>query len=365
MYYQNKNVEQVERISDKINRSGYLRLDLNENPGGLPIEFIREVLEEVTPEFLSMYPEVSEFTEILSKFLGTDSGHICLVNGSSEGIRNIIEAFSSPSGKIVGVTPSYAMFEVYAKMYGRNFIPVHYTDELQMPVEKILEQMTPDVELLILVNPNNPIGNVYTDEEMQKVLRAAKENEITVLIDEAYFYFYSDTYIKYALDNEHVFITRTFSKLFSLAGCRLGYVVGWPEGIKLVQNLCTSRNINAFGMKFARAIIEKDGMLEGMIEAQHAGKQYLVDELTKKGYKLSAKEGNFVFIKPKTDAETVKKKMQEEGILIKTYAGVGNLGTCLRVTTGERQYMERFLEALYKLDRQSSMVSQEYLEEKC
>lgn len=298
-----------------------------------------------------MYPEVSEFTETLSRFLGTDSEHICLVNGSSEGIRNIIEAFSSPSGKIVGVTPSYAMFEVYAEMYGRNFIPVHYTDELEMPVEKIIEQMTPEVELLILVNPNNPIGNIYTDEEMQRLFEAAKENEITILIDEAYFYFYPDTYIYYALENEHVFITRTFSKLFSLAGCRLGYVVGWPEGIKLVQNLCTSRNINAFGMKFAKAIIEKDGMLEEMIEVQRAGKQYLTDELTKRGYEFSAKEGNFVFIKPKTDAETVRVKMQEAGILIKTYGGIGKLGMCLRVTTGEQRYMDQFLEALYTLDR--------------
>ena len=351
MYYQNENAKQVERISDQINRTGYLRLDLNENPGGLPIEFIREVLAEVTPEFLSMYPEVSEFTETLSRFLGTDPEHICLVNGSSEGIRNIMEAFSSPSGKIVGVTPSYAMFEVYAKMYGRNFIPLQYTDELQMPVEKIIEQMTPDVELLILVNPNNPIGNVYTDEEMQRLFKVAKENEITILIDEAYFYFYPNTYINYALENEYVFITRTFSKLFSLAGCRLGYVVGWPEGIKLVQNLCTSRNINAFGMKFVKAIIEKEGMLEGMIEAQRAGKQYLMDELAKKGYEFSAKEGNFVFIKPRTDAETVTMKMQEQGILIKTYRGIGKLGMCLRVTTGEKQYMDRFLEALYELDR--------------
>ena len=351
MYYQNENAKQVERISDQINRTGYLRLDLNENPGGLPIEFIREVLAEVTPEFLSMYPEVSEFTETLSRFLGTDPEHICLVNGSSEGIRNIMEAFSSPSGKIVGVTPSYAMFEVYAKMYGRNFIPLQYTDELQMPVEKIIEQMTPDVELLILVNPNNPIGNVYTDEEMQRLFKVAKENEITILIDEAYFYFYPNTYINYALENEYVFITRTFSKLFSLAGCRLGYVVGWPEGIKLVQNLCTSRNINAFGMKFVKAIIEKEGMLEEMIEAQRAGKQYLMDELAKKGYEFSAKEGNFVFIKPRTDAETVTMKMQEQGILIKTYRGIGKLGMCLRVTTGEKQYMDRFLEALYELDR--------------
>lgn len=351
MYYQNKNAQNVKRISDSENRTGYLRLDLNENPGGLPTEFIQEVLSDVTPEFISMYPEVSEFTEILSRFLGTDSEHVCLVNGSSEGIRNIMEAFSSPGGKVVGVTPSYAMFEVYAKLYGRNYISVQYTEELEMPVDRILEQMTPDVELLILVNPNNPIGNVYSREEMQQILKTAEMNEITVLIDEAYFYFYSDSYIDYALKREHVFITRTFSKLFSMAGCRLGYVVGWPEGIKLVQNLCTSRNVNAFALKFARAIIERDGMLEEMIKIQNEGKQYLIEMLKEKGYELSAKEGNFVFIKPKTDAEIVRKELKEAGILIKTYAGVGHLGTCLRVTTGAKTYMQQFLDALDRLDQ--------------
>lgn len=351
MYYQNENARIVKRISDSENRTGYLRLDLNENPGGLPPAFIKEVLDDVTPEFISMYPEISEFTEILSQFLGTDSEHICLVNGSSEGIRNIIEAFTSPKGKIVGVTPSYAMFEVYAKMYGRNYIPVQYTEDLEMPIDRILEQLTPDVELLILVNPNNPVGNVYEKEEMQRILEAADAKEITVLIDEAYFYFYSDTYIDYALKKDHVFITRTFSKLFSMAGCRLGYVVGWPEGIKLVQNLCTSRNVNAFAMKFARAVIEKEGMLEEMIRIQKEGKQYLIDALKETGYELNAKEGNFVFIKPKTDAETVKERMKEAGILIKTYDGVGCLGTCLRVTTGAKPYMQQFIDALYRFDR--------------
>ena len=351
MYYVNDNIENLDRIFDQHKREGYLRLDLNENPGGLPQEFIHKILAEITPEFVSQYPETLEFTQMLAEFHDTDIEHICLVNGSSEGIRYIIQAFTSPGGKIVGVTPTYAMFEVYSKMYGREFVPVKYTDDLQMPVERIIEQLTPDVELLILLNPNNPMGNVYTQEEMDSLIKAAQENEITVLIDEAYMYFYPHSFIDYALKGEHVFITRTFSKLFSLAGCRLGYVVGWPEGIKLVQKLCTPHNVNAFAMKFAKAILETEGMLDELIALQKEGKQYLIDTLMEKGYEVNAKEGNFIFIQPKTDAEILVSRMKEEkNILIKTYAGIGNLGKCLRVTTGEKQYMERFIEALVELD---------------
>ena len=220
-----------------------------------------------------------------------------------------------------------------------------------MPIENILEKITPDTELLILLNPNNPMGNVYTEEEMAAIMNKARENEVTVLIDEAYIYFYPNSFIDYALKEENVFVTRTFSKLFSLAGCRLGYVAGWPKGIELVQKLCTPHNVNAFAMKFAQAIMEEPGMLDGMIEKQRAGKQYLLDELDRLGYKYNAKEGNFIFIQPKTDADNLMARMKsEKGILIKTYPNVGALGTCLRVTTGEKEYMKQFIDALVELD---------------
>lgn len=352
MYYLDNNIKNLDRIFDQNKRTGYLRLDLNENPEGLPQEFIDEVLKDVTPEFVAQYPETLEFTQTLAKYIGTNIENICLVNGSSEGIRQIIEAFTSPNGKIVGVSPTYAMFEVYPKMYGRQFIPVPYNSNLEMPVENIIKELNPDIELLILLNPNNPMGNAYTDTEFNKILDAAKKNEITVLIDEAYMYFYPHSFIDYALKEEHIFVTRTFSKLFSIAGCRLGYVVGWPEGIKMVQKLCTPHNVNAFAMKFAKAIIEKEGMIDKLVSIHSEGKKYLIDSLTENSYDFNAKEGNFIFIKPKTDANTLVTRMKNEyKILIKTYNGIGTFGTCLRVTTGGKNSMQRFLEALYKLDK--------------
>ncbi|EOS61368.1 histidinol-phosphate transaminase [Firmicutes bacterium M10-2] len=351
MYYLNPNVEYLNRIFDQNSRKEYLRLDLNENPGGLSQEFIEKVLSKIDARVISEYPETLEFTEILAKYLGTDIEHICLVNGSSEGIRYIIEAFTSINGKILGVTPTYAMFEVYSKMYGREFIPVTYTDDLKMPVERILEKMTKEVQLLILVNPNNPMGNVYTEEEFKQILKKAKENEITILVDEAYHYFYSETFLQYALENEHVFLTRTFSKMFSLAGARLGYVVGWPAGVKMIQKLCTPHNVNAFAQLFAQSIIETPGMIEDLIKKHKDGREYLQKELEKYGYEYEGETGNFIFIKPKTNADILVQRMKnEKGILIKSYNGIGKFGTCLRVTTAEKQYMKRFLTALFELD---------------
>ena len=219
--------------------------------------------------------------------------------------------------------------------------------------EKIIEKLSEDVELLILLNPNNPIGNVYTNQEFEMILEAAKKYEISILIDEAYMYFYDNTFIDYALNNPHILVTRTFSKLFSLGSLRLGYVVGQPQDVKMISNLCTPHNTNAFAMRFAKAILEKDGMLDMLIKNQLEGKEYIINALKKNGFVVNAKEGNFIFVKPrKVDADIIVERMkQEKKILIKSYSEIGTLGKCLRVTTGEKIYMEKFLEALLDIDK--------------
>lgn len=352
MYYLDSKIENLYRIFDQNERKDFLRLDLNENPGGLPQEFINDVLKEVTPQFVAQYPETLHFTEVLADFLGTDISHLCLVNGSAEGIRYIIQAFTSPEGRVVGVVPSYFMFQVYSEMYGRNFVKVPYNEDLTMDVNNIIKELTDDTQMLILLNPNNPMGNVYSEEEFERIMKVANEKQITVLIDEAYHYFYPGTFIKYALNHEHVFVTRTFSKLFSMAGCRLGYVAGWPEGVKMVQKLCTPHNTNAFAMKFAEEIITHPEILLSLIEKFNNGRNYLIEQLDKNGFPHKGEAGNFIFIKTKTDAEKIVARMKsEKKILIKSYPNVGDFGTCLRVSIGEQMYMEMFIQALLELDK--------------
>ena len=353
MYYLNPNIKDLYRIFDQNERKDYLRLDLNENPGGLSQEFINKVLSKVDSRFVSEYPETLHFTEVLAKYLETDISHICLTNGSAEGIRYIIQAFTSINGRIVGVVPSYFMFQVYSEMYGRDFVKVPYNEDLTMNIDNIINELTDDTQLLVLLNPNNPMGNVYTEEEFIKILNVCKEKEITILIDEAYHYFYPNTFIKYALNNEHIFVTRTFSKLFSLAGCRLGYVVGWSEGVKMVQKLCTPHNTNAFAMLFAEEILETPGMLDDLISKFNEGRNYLVTTLDKYGYEHKGEAGNFMFIKPKkVDSQVIVDTMKKDyKILIKSYPNVGRFGNCLRVSIGEAKYMKKFIDALLEIEK--------------
>lgn len=352
MYYLNKHIENLERIFDQNERKDYLRLDLNENPGGLPEEFINQVLSKVTAQFIAQYPETLHFTEVLADHLGTDIQHLCIVNGSAEGIRYIIQAFTSENGRIVGVVPSYFMFQVYSEMYGRNFVKVPYNDDLTMSVDNITRELTDETQLLILLNPNNPMGNVYTEDEFETIMQVCREKEITVLVDEAYHYFYPNTFVRYALNERHVLVTRTFSKLFAMAGCRLGYVVGHPEEIRMVQKYCTPHNTNAFAMLFAEEILKSPETLSMLIKNFQEGRSYLIDALGLNGYRHKGEAGNFLFIEPKTDAYRIVSRMKSERkILIKAYPNVGEFGNCLRVSIGERKYMEQFMEALLELDR--------------
>jgi histidinol-phosphate aminotransferase len=128
-------------------------------------------------------------------------------------------------------------------------------------------------------------------------------------------------------------------------------VAGWPEGVKMVQKLCTPHNTNAFAMKFAEKVIETPGVLQTLIDKFNEGRNWLVETLDLNGYSHKGEAGNFIFIKTKTDAQTIVDRMKnEKKILIKSYPNVGEFGTCLRVSIGEKKFMEMFMNALLELD---------------
>lgn len=206
--------------------------------------------------------------------------------------------------------------------------------------------------MLILLNPNNPMGNVYSDDEFETLFKACQEKQITLLVDEAYHYFYPKTFVKYALNNRRVLVTRTFSKLFSMAGCRLGFVCGHPQDIQYVQKFCTPHNTNALAMLLAQKILTTPGMIDELVMKFNEGRKYLINMLDTNGYRHKGEAGNFIFIEPKTDAIRVVNLMKnEKKILIKYYPNVGEFGNCLRVSIGEKCFMEKFVLALLELDK--------------
>ena len=351
MYYVNENIKNLYRVKFHDERKDYLRLDMNENPEGLPADFVEEIKKKITPEFIASYPEKDRLAKLLSEHNNIPAECISITCGSDEAMRLIFQCFGEQGKELLTVTPTFEMYDVYSKMFGMGHVMAEYNEDYSLSVDKALDLITENTGLVILLNPNSPIGACWNDADARAIIEKAASVGAVTVVDEAYHYFYPKTFIKYAFNSKHILVTRTFSKLFSMAGCRLGYVVGHPDEIKMVQKLCTPHNTNAFAMLIAEKILEAPGILTYLIENYNLGRDYLVKELDTHGYLHKGDAGNFIFIKPKTDAVSIVDKMKsEKQILIKSYSNVGNFGTCLRVTIGARQYMERFLDALFELD---------------
>lgn len=350
MYYVNEDIKNTERVFPEQNRYGYLRYDMNENPEGLPKEFVDSVVKEITPEFLAVYPEPDCFTNKYAKYIGMKFENILATNGSDQAIRYLLETFGEKGKEVVTVAPSFEMYWVNCNILGLKHVPVAYNNDLTINIETIINAISNDTRIVVLLNPNNPVGNVYNDDEVTKVIERAKEVGAIVIIDEAYHYFYNQTFLPKVKEYDNVVILRTFSKLFSIAACRLGVMIANENLINYVKKCKLTFDVNAIALLFGERIIDNPQIEKLLIQIEKEGKQYFIDSLTKKGYYVKDCKGNFAFVRPKHDAHELAKILEEKHkILVKTF-GNPLLQDYLRVSIGSCESMELFLKAFYEED---------------
>src|SRR5438034_6064193 len=218
-------------------RYGKLRLDKNEDTVGFPPEVVRDMLAGVSADFLSAYPEPYTLYHKLADYHKVDVNCIMVTAGSEMAIRYLFEAFLSPGDGFLILNPSFAMFDVYARIIGADIRAIDYDENFSVPVESIVQRLTPALKIIAIANPNNPTGTVFAESDLEKILRAAAENRTIVLIDEAYFYFYTRTMLGRHVEFPNLVVTRTFSKACGIAGVRLGYAVGAPAIMREVTKL--------------------------------------------------------------------------------------------------------------------------------
>nr|WP_296835414.1 histidinol-phosphate transaminase [uncultured Marvinbryantia sp.] len=349
MYHVNEEIKNCTRIFPDQGRAGYLRLDMNENPEGLPQEIVDQIKDEITPEFLATYPEPGVFMKKYANFIGVKEDNLCTTNGSDSAIRSVMQTFVGKGKEVVTVAPSFEMYMVNCWLLGLVHKPVPYEDDLTMDVNHIMEAIGEDTDMVVLLNPNNPLGNVYTEEEVRKVIEKARENEAVVVIDEAYHYFCESTFLDLINEYDNLLILRTFSKCFSLAGVRLGVIIGDSTIIKYVTNLRLSFEVNTVALKCAEIVLDTPGLIDRLKQTEREGRNYVLCALKENGYECFYGEGNFVFFKPKTGVETLKQRLFENKILVKTYSNK-MLSDWIRINTGSKKVMEQFMEKLLKVD---------------
>lgn len=350
MYYVNENIKKCIRVFPEQGRYGYYRYDMNENPEGLPADFVNEVLKEITPEFLSVYPEPDRFLCKYAGYIGTSYGNVLATNGSDMAIRYLLEVFCEKGKVVLTVTPSFEMYAVNCNILGLKHKTVSYKEDLSIDVNEIVDSITEETDIVVLLNPNNPVGNTYTEEELEKIIRKAWKNSAIVIIDEAYHYFYKNTFLTYALEWDNVVVLRTFSKLFSLAACRLGIIISNPDIIDYVKKSKLTFDVNSIALLFAERLLDHREIIDKLVQDADAGKTYILNKLRESGYKVRDCRGNFILIETRKKPTELEKTLKEEyKILVKTYRNE-LLKKYVRVSTGSVKTMEFFIQKFLGVD---------------
>lgn len=343
--YINPNIENTIRVFPEQGRGAYLRFDMNENPDGLPKEFVDSVLSEITPAFLATYPEPDIFIQKYADHVGVKPENILPTNGSDMAIRYILETFGEPGKTVVTVSPSFEMYWVNCNILGLKHVGVEYESDLSISIDKLCDAITNDTRVVVLVNPNNPVGNVYTDKDIERIVTKSKEVGAIVIIDEAYHYFYSGSFLKRALECENVVILRTFSKLLSLAACRLGVIIGNPKLISYIRNGHLTFDVNSFALLFGERILNRPDIIESLIVAEMDGKEYVCKCLEDNDYKYRRCEGNYVLIETKKEPIILSEILRNKHkILVHTYKHP-LLKNYMRVSIGSVGIMKIFMKA--------------------
>lgn len=348
-FYVDEHIKNTERVFPDQGRYGMLRYDMNENPEGLPAWFVEEVKAEITPEYLSIYPEPDRFLTKYAKCVGVPRDCVTATNGTDQAIRYLLQTFCGQGHDVVTVAPSFEMYWVNCNILGLNHVPVAYNDDLSFNMENLIAAIGPNTDIVVLLNPNNPVGDAFSREDVIAAIEAARAVDAVVIIDEAYHYFYPNTFIDLTQTYDNVIAMRTFSKLFSLAACRLGVIISNPAIIHYVENAKLTFDVNALALLFGEKILDHPEIAEELIAAEREGRTWTIETLREQGYEARPSEGNFIFIRTHRPAPEVAADLEARNILVKSWNS-GMLADFLRVSTGSKAAMEKFVDALLEVD---------------
>lgn len=353
MYYVNDNIKDLYRVKFHDERGSVLRLDMNENPEGLPKEIFERIWAKVTPEYIATYPEKDRLTAMLASHNEVSKDNISVTAGSDEAMRLIFQCFGEAGKNLVTVTPTFEMYDVYSKMFGMNHILIDYKEDFTVDAEDIADAIDENTGIVILLNPNSPIGTVYTEEEVRAIITKAESVGAIVVIDEAYHYFYEKTFFPLIKEYSNLLVLRTFSKLFSMAGLRIGYVSADAQLISYIEKAESTFNVSNIAILFAQELISDESLIDELRTREREGRRWLTEKLRESGYQCVSLEGNYVLFYPKRKSGQIVDELKNKGIWVRDY-GRGILSGWIRVSTGSVDCMRKFWDAFVEVDRKES-----------
>jgi len=322
-----------------------LCLDKNERCTGYPAPVVRAMLRGISGHHLAAYPEPGPLYEKIAKLHGVGTDQVALTAGSELAIRYLFEAFLEPNDQVVLLNPSFAMFEVYARLCGAKLSLVDFDRHWQVDGEEILRRITGRTKLVALANPNNPTGTVLEEALLLAILERAGRHGALVLVDEAYFHFYKRTVLGYLPRFDNLVVTRTFSKACGAAGVRLGYAMGARDVIACINKIQPIDHVNVFAIRVGEFLLDHPEIIHDYVEKTRTGQGYLMKHLQALGLHVVGSHANFVLVDLSCQKEAIVRFLQSRHIRISGTLRLPFSSTFIRITTGPVRVMERCVNA--------------------
>ncbi len=328
---------------------GFIKLDAMENPYTWPAELVEQWLEVLRSLSLNRYPDPScaSLKARLRTAMGVPDGmELLLGNGSDELIQMILMAVAGPGRSIVVPEPAFAMYRIIAALTGLDYVgvPLEAGFDIDLPaMEAALQAHTPAV--VFLAYPNNPTGNQFSRERIERVIEAAPG---LVVLDEAYAAFARDSFMDALSRYDNLLVLRTVSKM-GLAGLRLGLLAGAAHWLTELDKVRLPYNINVLTQASAEFALAHREVLDAQTRQIRKDRTTLLDALARlPGIRPYPSDANFVLFRvPAGRAEGVFQGLKDRGVLIKNLSALGGaLTDCLRVTVGTPEENRAFLDAL-------------------
>ena len=326
--------------------SGMVKLDAMENPYHLPDEVRRRIADVLAKAEINRYPDANSTSlkAALRALLEVPADReIVLGNGSDEIIQMLVMATARPGATVMSVDPTFVMFRLIATHCGVKYASVPLEPDFSLDADRMLAAIAEHRPVLIfLAYPNNPTGNLFDEQAIERIIRAAPG---LVVVDEAYHAFADRTFMNRLGEFENLLVMRTLSKS-GLAGLRLGLIAGGREWLQHVDKVRLPYNVNVLTQIAAEEALEHRALLDQQASAIRAERSRLAAELQRIAEKVYPSAANFILFSI-ADAARVFGELKAGGILIKNLHGSHPmLENCLRVTVGTAEENDRFLAAL-------------------
>lgn len=338
-YIPGKPIEELER---ELGIKGPIKLASNENPIG-PSRLALEALKGKELG-INRYPDGGGYylRKALSERLSIDMDNIILGNGSNELIDIAVRTYMRQGDEAVMAHPSFVVYAMSVQAMGCKAIQVPLKD-YRHDLKRMLDSLTDKTRMLFIANPNNPTGTINKKEEFDHLMENIPDG-VLVVMDEAYYEYvtdpeYADS-MKWFKMGKDIFILRTFSKIYGLAGLRIGYGIASKEIITEINKLRPPFNTNSLGQVAALAALGDEEHIKKSRQINEEGKRFLYSELERLNIQYIPTEANFIYI-PVRDSMGLYDALLKKGVIIRPMGP-----EAIRVTIGLPEENKRFIETL-------------------